>query len=388
MAHGEARSPRDARPELAQILREHSREIQHLSSHEARVVRDVVSCRTSALGGRLQRCDHCGRESPLYNSCRNRHCPKCQSLDQALWVEAQIEDLIPVSYFHQVFTVPHGLIPFFRRDPTKAFALLFEAVAKTVVEVCRRHLGATPGLIVVLHTWNQQLGYHPHLHCIVTGGGLSLDESGWIPSKPRFFLPVRKLSKVFRGKLLEALDHGLTTGLLTLPKDAARLLLRRAATQEFVVYSKPPMTGPEQVLRYLGRYTHRIAISNERIVAHQNGRVSFHYKDRKDQGRRKTVTLVGSEFVRRWLRHVVAKGFVRVRHFGLLANGVKSRRLALARTLLDAPVPPAPLPTAPESWRDTYLRLVGKDPLLCPACHIGLLAVVADIPRLPHTRSP
>lgn len=388
MGHGEAGGPREARPELAHILKGHLREIPRLSTHQARVARDVMSCRTSALGGRLQRCDHCGRESPLYNSCRNRHCPKCQSLDQALWVEAQVQDLIPVAYFHQVFTVPHGLIPFFRRDPSRAFALLFEAVGKTVIEVCRQHLGATPGLIAVLHTWNQQLGYHPHIHCIVTGGGLSLDGSGWISSRPRFFLPVRKLSKVFRGKLLEALDHHLTKGLLTLPKDAGRLILRRAATQDFVVYSKPPMTGPEQVLRYLGRYTHRIAISNERIVAYQNGQVSFHYRDRKHGGERKTMTLTGSEFVNRWLRHVVAKRFVRVRHFGILANGVKSQRLALARTLLHAPIPPDPHPRSLESWRDTYLRLVGKDPLLCPTCHIGHLAVVAELPRLPHTRSP
>lgn len=376
------------RPELAHILKEHLHEIPRLSTDQAQVVRAVMSCRTSALGGHLQRCDHCGRESPLYNSCRNRHCPKCQSLDQALWVEAQVEDLIPVSYFHQVFTVPHGLIPFFRRDPRRAFALLFEAVGRAVIEVCRQHLGATPGLIAVLHTWNQQLGYHPHIHCIVTGGGVSLDESGWISSRPRFFLPVRKLSKVFRGKLLEALDRALTKGLLTVPEDAGRLLLRRAATQEFVVYSKPPMTGPEQVLRYLGRYTHRIAISNERIVAYQNGQVSFRYKDRKHGGQPRTITIAGSEFVSRWLRHVVAKRFVRVRHLGLLANGVKSRRLTLARTLLAAPIPPHRNPREPEPWRDTYLRLVGKDPLLCPVCHVGHFVVVADIPRLPHTRPP
>lgn len=388
MAHGEGRDPRDARPELARILKEHLGDIPRLSPDQAQAARAVMSCRTSALGGRLQRCDHCGRESPLYNSCRNRHCPKCQSLDQALWVEAQVEDLIPVSYFHQVFTVPHHLIPFFRRDPRRTFALLFDAVGRTVIEVCRQHLGATPGLIAVLHTWNQQLGYHPHIHCVVTGGGLSQDESGWISSKPRFFLPVRKLSKVFRGKLLEALDRDLTQGLLTLPRDGARLLLRRAATQEFVVYSKPPLIGPEQVLRYLGRYTHRIAIGNERFVAHQNGLVSFRYKDRKHGGRRKTMTLPGSEFVSRWLRHVVAKGFVRVRHLGILANGVKSRRLALARSLLNAPTPGGPRPPAKESWRDTYLRLVGKDPLLCPVCLVGHFLVVAEIPRLAHTRSP
>ena len=388
MAHGEAPRPRDARPELALIIKEHLREIPRLSHHEARVARAVMSCRTSALGGRLQRCDHCGRETPLYNSCRNRHCPKCQSLDQALWVEAQVENLIPVPYFHQVFTLPHCLNPFFRRDPSRAFAILFEAASKTVIDVCRQHLGATPGLIAVLHTWNQILGYHPHIHIIVTGGGLSLDESGWISSKPRFFLPVRKLSKVFRGKLLEALEHSLTKDRLTLPKDAGLLLLRRAATQEFVVYSKPPMAGPEQVLRYLGRYTHRIAISNERIAGYQNGQVTFHYKDRKNGGARKTITMAGSEFVGRWLHHVVPMRFVRIRHLGLLANGVKSRRLALARTLLLASIPPDPQPHPPESWRDTYLRLVGKDPLLCPTCQIGHLNVVAQIPRLAHTRSP
>ena len=193
---------------------------------------------------------------------------------------------------------------------------------------------------------------------------------------------------MFRGKILEALEHALAEDRLTLARDPGLLLLRRAATQEFVVYSKPPMAGPEQVLRYLGRYTHRIAISNQRIASYQKGLVSFHYRDRKHGGDRKTMTLTGSEFVSRWLRHVVPKGFVRVRHFGLLANGVKSRRLTLARTLLAVPIPPNPQPSPTESWRDTYLRLVGKDPLLCAACHVGHLVIVAEIPRLVHSRSP
>lgn len=391
MAHCEAQGPREVRPELAHILKSHAQDLSPLSNDEARVVKALTACRTAALGGHKQRCDHCGRETPVYNSCRNRHCPKCQSLDQALWVEAQMHDLLPVLYFHEVFTLPPCLNPFFRRDPGTAYALLFEAAAKTVIDVCRSHLGATPGLIAVLHTWNQQLGYLPHIHCISTGGGLSLDGTQWIASRPRFFLPVRKLSVVFRGKLLEAFEVALTQGRLHSSEAAGRFLLRRAAIQKFVVYSKPPMAGPEQVLRYLGRYTHRIAISNERIIAYDNGEVTFRYKNRRNGGRTETRTLSGVEFIRRFLRHVVPRRFVRVRHFGLLANGIKAHRLVLARQLLDAPAPPTPSPPRHESWEETYRRLVGKDPLLCPHCHIGHLVVVGDIPRSlspPRIESP
>jgi hypothetical protein len=392
MAHCEALgAPRAERPELAQILTEHAGKLPHLSHDQARVVSALIACRTAALGGHQQRCDHCGRENPVYNSCRNRHCPKCQSLDQALWVEAQIQDLLPISYFHNVFTLPHCLNPFFLQDPNPAHALLFEAAAKTVIDVCRSNLGATPGLIAQLHTWNQQIEYHPHIHCIATGGGLSLDGKSWISSKPTYFLPVLRLSEVFRGKLLQAFELALKQGRLHMSEVAGRLLLRRAAAQDFVVYSKPPMAGPEQVLRYLGRYTHRIAISNQRILAHEKGEVTFSYKDRRDGGIKKTKTLPGTEFTRRFLLHVVPRGFVRVRHFGLLANGVKVHRLAQARTLLGTPAPPQPSPPKRESWQDTYRRLVGKDPLLCPACGVGRLVVVADIPCSPlppRTSSP
>jgi len=386
VAHCEEGSPRAERPELAQILEQHARELPYLNHDQARVVSALIACRTAALGGHRQRCDHCGRENPVYNSCRNRHCPKCQSLNQALWVEAQARDLLPVPYFHEVFTLPHCLNPLFLQDPSAAHALLFEAAAKTVIDVCRSNLGATPGLIALLHTWNQQLEHHPHIHCIATGGGLSLDGTHWISSRPSFFLPVRRLSRVFRGKLLEAFELALAQGRLRTLESAGHLLLRRAAAQEFVVYSKPPMAGPEQVLRYLGRYTHRIAIGNERIVAHEKGEVTFSYKDRKHGGARETKTLPGAEFTRRFLLHVVPRRFVRVRHFGLLANGVKVHRLALARSLLGTPAPPEPSPPLRESWQDTYRRLVGKDPLLCPACGVGRLVLVADIPRSP--RSP
>jgi len=392
MAHCEALgAPRAERPELAQILTEHAGKLPHLSNDQARVVSALIACRTAVLGGHRQRCDHCGRENPVYNSCRNRHCPKCQSLDQALWVEAQVQDLLPISYFHNVFTLPHCLNPFFLQDPNPAHALLFEAAAKTVIDVCRSNLGATPGLIAQLHTWNQQLEHHPHIHCIATGGGLSLDGKSWISSKPTYFLPVLRLSEVFRGKLLQAFELALKEGRLRMSEVAGRLLLRRAAAQDFVVYSKPPMAGPEQVLRYLGRYTHRIAIGNGRILSHEKGEVTFSYKDRQDGGIKKTKTLPGIEFTRRFLLHVVPRGFVRVRHFGLLANGVKVHRLAQARTLLGTPAPPQASPPKRESWQDTYRRLVGKDPLLCPACGVGRLVVVADIPRSPlppKTSSP
>jgi hypothetical protein len=337
------------------------------------------------------RCDQCGRENPVYNSCRNRHCPKCQSLQQALWVEARARDLLPVPYFHDVFTLPHCLNPLFLRDPGLAHALLFEAAAKTVIDVCRSNLGATPGLIAMLHTWNQLFEHHPHIHCIVTGGGLSQDGQRWIGSRPNYFLPVLRLSQVFRGKLLQAFELALAQGRLLTPEAAGRLLLQRAAAQDFVVYSKPPMAGPEQVLRYLGRYTHRIAIGNERILAHEKGQVTFSYKDRRQAGARKPKTLPGAEFTRRFLLHVVPRGFVRVRHFGLLANGVKLHHLARARSLLGSPAPPQPSPRQHESWQDTYRRLVGKDPLLCPACHLGRLVVVAEIhpsPIPPRTSSP
>ena len=379
MAHCPTRqAPRAARPELAAILDRHASALPRLSHDQARVVSALSACRTAALGGHLRRCDRCGRESPLYNSCRNRHCPKCQSLNQTLWVEAQVRDLLPVPYFHNVFTIPHCLNPLFRREARLAYRLLFDAAAATVIEVCRRHLGATPGLIAVLHTWNQLLGQHPHIHCIATGGGLSLDGKRWIGSRPGFFLPVRKLSKVFRGKLLEAFARRFASGGA---QDATRSWLRQAAAQNFVVYCKPPMAGPQQVLRYLGRYTHRIAISNERLLEHRDDHVTFSYKDRRHGRKRKSQTVSGLEFARRFLSHVVPTRFVRVRHYGVLANAFKCARLATVRVLLGSPAPPEPtVNTTRESWQQTYSRIVGTDPLRCPACGTGRLVVVQEIP--------
>ena len=374
--------------ELAQILRAHAPPLERLGPDRRRVVRDIISCRTPLLGGHLQVCDHCGREVPFYNSCRNRHCPKCQSLDQTRWVEAQARSLLPVEYFHLVFTVPKALHPFFLADRRRGYALLFEAALETLNSVCRRRLGAVPGTIAILHTWTQTLAFHPHVHCIVTGGGLSQSRDRWIASRPGFLVPVRVLSRVFRGKLLDRFDQALQRRTSGLGASLGGQLLRQAASKQWVVYSKAPMAGPEQVLRYLGRYTHRIAMGNERLVAFQEGLVTFRYRDRKRGGARRILSLRASDFVQRFLLHVVPHGFVRVRHFGLQANGCRSRLIARARQLLNAPAPPQPDRTQRESWQDLYRRLTGRDPARCPYCNHGTLHVFAVASPDKHERGP
>ena len=321
-------------PELAQIFRAHAPPLERLGHDRRRVVQDIVSCRTPVLGGHLQVCDHCGREIPFYNSCRNRHCPKCQSLEQARWVEAQARSLLPVEYFHLVFTVPSTLHPFFLADRRRSYALLFGAALETLHDVCRRRLGGVPGTIAVLHTWTQTLAFHPHVHCIVTGGGLTQSRDRWISSRPGFLVPVRVLSRVFRGKLLDCFDRTLQTHTAGLGASLGHQLLRQAAAREWVVYSKAPMAGPEQVLRYLGRYTHRIAIGNERLVALQEGRVTFRYRDRRRGNARRVMTLEARDFIDRFLLHVLPRGFVRVRHYGFQANGQRRHLIARARQLL------------------------------------------------------
>jgi hypothetical protein len=347
-----------------------------------------MACRTPQLGGHLQVCDHCGREKPFYNSCRNRHCPKCQSLEQTRWVEAQARNLLPVPYFHLVFTVPPALHPFFLAERRQSYTLLFEAALGTLHAVCQRRLGATPGTIAVLHTWSQTLTFHPHLHCIVTGGGLGRDRDRWIASRPGFLVPVRVLSKVFRGKLLESFDHALSAHTAGIGPSLGRRLLQQAAARNWVVYSKAPMAGPNQVLRYLGRYTHRIAIGNERLVALQDGRVTFRYRDRRRGNEKKLLTLHAPDFVRRFLLHVLPRGFVRVRHFGLQANGRRTKTLTQARTLLGSPTAPATHATPRESWQDLLRRLTGRDPSQCPYCEHGMLRLIASTRPFPHIRDP
>jgi hypothetical protein len=367
---------------VAEILREFAPALSSLTAEQARVVRDLVDCRTAVFGGTVQQCDHCGHREVVYHSCGNRHCPRCQCLSQARWLEAQQQHLLPVEYFHVVFTVPEALHPLFRARPEVVYKLLFQAVSETLKEVALNpeRLGARLGFTAVLHTWTQTLLYHPHIHCIVAGGGLSADGTEWVSCKPGFFLPVKVLSKVFRGKLLAKLEKVIAKGELTFDPKQAKTLLQKSARKPWVVYSKRPFAGPQQVLDYLGRYTHRVAISNHRLVSVAGGKVTFRYKDRAHGDKQRTMTVSGEEFVRRFLLHVLPSGFVKTRHYGFLANAVRDKSLALCRELLDTRGQAgAPLPAA-ESWQDLLYRLTGEDVTLCPSCQIGHLFTLYQIP--------
>lgn len=371
-------------PGIADILREFSPALSTMTADQARVVRDLVACRTAVFGGTVQQCDHCGHREVVYHSCGNRHCPRCQCLNQARWLEAQQQHLLPVEYFHVVFTVPQVLHPLFRARPETAYSLLFQAVSETLKEVALNpeRLGARIGFTAVLHTWTQTLLYHPHIHCVVPGGGLSEDRTRWISCKPGFLLPVKVLSQVFRGKLLAKLQKAVDKGDLAFDPQQAQTLFHKSACKPWVVFSKRPFAGPQQVINYLGRYTHRVAISNHRLVSVSEGKVTFRYKDRAHGDKQKTMTLSGEEFARRFLLHVLPNGFVKTRYYGFLANAVRDKSLALCRELLDARGQPvAPLPAA-ESWQDLLNRLTGKDVTLCPSCQIGHLSVLRQRPGL------
>jgi hypothetical protein len=293
-------------------------------------------------------------------------------------VEAQAASLLPTPYFHVVFTVPTALHPFFLVDRRQGYSLLFGSAIGALHAVCQRRLGATPGTIAVLHTWTQTLAFHPHIHCIVTGGGLDASRKHWRSARPRFLVPVRILSRVFRAKLLESFECAIQSGSAGIAAPLGRSLLRQAAAKEWVVYSKAPMAGPEQVLRYLGRYTHRIAIGHERLVSAQDGKVTFRYRDRRARSARRVMTVDGPEFVRRFLLHVLPRGFVRIRHFGLFANACRAQRLAQVRQILDAQSPSTQKPKSlREPWRDMLRRLTGRDPLACPYCKGGVLRIVS-----------
>ncbi len=346
-----------------------------------------MSCRTAELGGHVLACDECGYWTILYNSCRNRHCPKCQSLKQARWLEARQADLLPVEYFHVVFTVPDVLRPVFLAQPKRCYSLLFAAVAETLREVALtpERLGARIGLTAMLHTWTQTLLYHPHIHCIVPGGGLNSERTRWVSCKSGFFLPVGVLSAVFRGKLLEKLEAAVVNGDVESPKGLPARWLEHAAEKKWVVHSKPPFAGPEQVLRYLGRYTHRIALSNHRLVGLEGRNVTFRYKDRSDGDKPKLLTLDAVAFLRRFLLHVVPAGFMRIRHYGFLANSVRRKAIALCRALLTVAEPEhdgsgEPVPDS-ETWQELLQRLTGVDVTLCPTCKEGHLVRVQLVPR-------
>ncbi len=380
LAHG-AVAQRGKGPELADIVRLHGGEVrctQTLAPVQLRALRAIETCRTSALGGHRETCDRCGASRAVYHSCRNRHCPKCQTLAKERWIEARRAELLPVPYFHVVFTLPHELNPLAQHPPRVIYNLLFQAAAQTLQTFGRnsKHLGGEIGITAILHTWGQNLGQHIHLHCLVTGGALAADGSQWIPSHPRYLFPVRALSPVFRAKFLAGLQRAFEKRLLLRDDIEARHLVATLREKPWVVYTKRPFAGPESVLQYLGRYTHRIAISNDRILDLRDGVVRFRWRDYQDDNRNKVMTLCAEEFLRRFLLHVLPRGFMRIRHFGLLANRHRKAKLERCRTLLAAP-PPAEKPA--ESVTAMVERLTGKDLTLCPFCEQGTMRVTGRL---------
>lgn len=385
-----AQRRRGGRPdlELADVFRQCGESLSRLDGRQARVVRAILSCRTAALGGHIHQCDQCEYREIAYNSCRDRHCPKCQGSNQLRWVEAQQRHLLPIEYHHVVFTVPDTIHGLFRANPRLCYGLLFAAVAETLHDVARnpKNLGATIGFSCVLHTWTQTLLFHPHIHCIVTGGGLDPDGQRWIAARSGFLFPVRILARLFRAKLLHRLQSSLEDGKLTSAEVDPHARLREAARKDWVVYSKPPFAGPEQVLRYLGRYTHRVAISNNRLAALNHDRVTFRWRDSARGNRKRLMTLDVAEFLRRFLLHVLPTGLMRIRHYGLLANPTRHQHLERCRQLIGVTNEPASEPAQPPS----HLRpeqLFADDLIRCPRCQTGhLVRIGTFIP--PRGRAP
>jgi hypothetical protein len=336
-----------------------------------KVLLAISSCRTAALGGHIDECTRCGHRATIsYNSCRNRHCPKCQTGARERWIQARRRELLPSPYVHVVFTLPPQLAVLALQNKKVIYGLLLRASAETLLEVARnpRHLGAEIGFFSVLHTWNQKLQLHPHVHCVVPAGGLSLDHTRWLRSRPHFFLPIQVLRRVFRGKFVAALKSAFQHGQLHLSGNLALLTqpkifvswLRPLFRKDWIVYSKPPFGGPEYVLQYLGRYTHRVAISNHRLVSFANGQVTFRWRDSADHNQQKLMTVSLDEFLRRFLLHLLPKGFVRIRHFGLLANRRRSTLLPLCLAALGTV--PSHIETETSSTQDSV-------PLWrCPKC--------------------
>jgi hypothetical protein len=373
--------------EVADIFRQHGpayRAAHQLPLAHLRVMRAIELCRTAALGGHIEKCGYCDHIRQAYNSCRNRHCPKCQTLARAKWLESRTAELLPVEYFHVVFTLPERIaeIAFFNK--AVVYGILFRAASETLLTIAAdpQHLGAHIGFFGVLHTWGQNLLHHPHVHFVVPGGGVSSDGKRWNRCRPGFFLPVKVLSRLFRRLFLEQLEKAFAHNKLCFPgpiealKTAAAFAayLASPSTCEWVVYAKPPFGGPQQVLAYLGRYTHRVAISNQRLQSLENGNVTFQWKDYRTQDKQKskTMMLASGEFIRRFLIHTLPQGFPRIRHFGLLANRHRKAKLALCRQLIGSPI--LELLPLTASGKQTHIEKVIPP---CPECGAGIMIRIA-----------
>jgi hypothetical protein len=380
----------DAKPTLAHIVRRHgpsSATTERLSAVQRRALRAIARCRTAELGGHIAQCDACGERQYRYHSCRNRHCPQCQTLAKERWLAARRAELLPVPYFHLVFTLPHALNALAQGNPRAIYGLLFAAVSKTLIEFGRnpRWLGGEIAASLLLHTWNQVLLQHLHLHCLVAGGALT-EDGQWIFPKGGFLFPAQALSAVFRGKFLERLGALLAKGKLKLAGSTAALdkpsaqrrFLATLRAHNWVVYAKRTLAGPEGVLDYLGRYTTKTAISNHRLLGlDDQDNVRFSWRDRAHGNRRRIMQLPAAQFLERFLLHVLPPGLVRIRHIGLLANRHKRQQLAQARAALAVP---APTPAPKESTQQFCLRVLGIDIERCPHCRLGRLRIVAQIP--------
>jgi hypothetical protein len=381
--------------ELADVFRVGFREYaaQHapLPAQHYKVVNALLSCHTSLLGGHIYRCEECGHEKISYNSCRNRHCPSCQGTARAQWVDNRMKELLPVPYFHVVFTIPSELNPFALRNKKAFYNILFKAASETLLTLAEdpKYLGAAIGFFAILHTWGQNLLDHPHLHCVVPAGGLAADGSRWkkIPYG-KFLFPVKVMSALFRGKFLDFFKAAvrdkeiLFHGVLEKYQDHGefRALLDTLYNNPWVVYAKPPFAGPNAVLKYLGHYTHRIAIANSRLVDITDTHVSFKWKDYAHENKQKVMSLTLAEFIRRFLLHVVPKGFVRIRYYGFLGQAVKKEKLAQCMKLLGVkPIVPLSDDIDKKSWDLLLKELLGNDPLCCPLCNKGRLVPYREI---------
>ena len=391
--------------EVADIFRKYGAQYRQLhgasmSRQQHRAMRAIEICRTAVLGGHVDQCDLCAHQRNFYNSCRNRSCPKCQALARAKWLEARMAELLPVPYYHVVFTVPQEIAAVAFQNQKVVYTILFRAASETLRTIAAdpKHLGAKIGFLAVLHTWGQNLLHHPHLHCVIPGGGLSPDHTQWIPCRKKFFLPVRILSRMFRGKFLAYLKQAFEAGKLNFFENLQPLadplsfsrMLQRNRKPEWVVYAKRPFGDPAQVLAYLGRYTHRVAISNNRLLELQNDKVTFQWKDYSNGSSKGTMTLDAHEFIRRFLIHVLPKGFSKLRYFGFFSNRHRIRNLSLCRQLLNAP----PAETDPQDldWKSRYEKITGESLDSCPVCHQGHMLVVEILyplwKRRSHSRPP
>ena len=373
-----------AQVEVADIFRQFGpaySQSHHLPLRHLRAMNAIECCRTAALGGHVEQCDVCGHIRISYNSCRNRHCPKCQSLPREKWLAARKRDLLPVEYFHIVFTIPDLLNPLALRNQRVVYDLLFKAASEALLALSKdlKHLGAEIGFISILHTWGQNLMDHPHLHCLVPGGGLSLDGKRWISSRRGFFIPVKVLSRLFRGKFLFYLKEAYRGGKLKFVGEIRSLgdtrkfqmMMDELYRKQWVLYCKPPFRSPEQVLEYLGRYTHRVAISNNRIIKVEEGKVTFRWRDYQDGNQNKQMTLEAFEFIRRFLLHILPNNFVKIRHYGLLSNRNRKTKLRRCREILGVGANREQQSTESESWEELLFKLTGIDPHLCPCCKKG-----------------